>query len=126
MRPSVEIGQEDSTKGLVGARRRYALNLEQAVKRATELLSALPDVRRVSLFGSYARGRRDLFTDLDLLVIMETDVGVVDRLRDLYTLLSLPVDYDLVCFTPVEWEQLQHRAFWRHARQREVVLYERG
>ena len=118
--------QEDSTKGLVGARRRYALNLDEAVKRATELLSALPEVRRVSLFGSYARGRRDLFTDLDLLVVMETDVGVVDRLRDLYTLLSLPVDYDLVCYTPAEWEQLQHRAFWRHARQSEVLLYERG
>ena len=118
--------QEDSTKGLVSARRRYALNLEKAVKRATALLSALPEVRRVSLFGSYARGRRDLFTDLDLLVVMETDLGVVDRLRDLYVLLSLPVDYDLVCYTPVEWEQLQHRAFWRHARQSEVLLYERG
>lgn len=118
--------REDSTNGLVGARRRYALNLEAAVKRATELLSALPDVCRVSLFGSYPRGRRDLFTDLDILVVMETDLGVVERLRDLYALLSLPVDYDLVCYTPVEWEQLQHRAFWRHARQSEVVLYERG
>jgi predicted nucleotidyltransferase len=122
----VRNSQEDSTKGLVGARRRYALNLEEAVKRATECLSALPEVRRVSLFGSYARGRRDLFTDLDLLVIMDTDVGVVDRLRDLYALLSLPVDYDLVCYTPAEWEQLQDRTFWRRARQSEVVLYERG
>ena len=79
----------------------------------------------MSLFGSYARGRRDLFTDLDLLVIMETESGIVDRLRRLYGLLASPVDYDLVCYTPAEWERIQDQPFWRHARKTEVVLYER-
>ncbi len=37
-------------------RERYALDLKEAVKRATGLLSAMPEMRRVSLFGSYARG----------------------------------------------------------------------
>lgn len=113
-------------KGLAGARERYALELEEAAKTATRLLSAMPEVQRVSLFGSYARGRRDLFTDLDLLVIMETESGAVDRLRRLYSVLALPVDYDLVCYTPAEWERIQHQPFWRHAREGEVVLYERG
>ena len=115
----------DKTKTLAAARGRYALNLEEAVKTATELLSALPEVRRVSFFGSYARGRRDLSTDLDLLVVMETQVALVDRLRRLYSLLALPIDYDLVCYTPSEWERIQNQPFWRYARQSEVVLYER-
>ena len=85
----------------------------------------MPEVRRVSLFGSYARGRQDLFTDLDLLVIMETQAGVVERLQRLYSLLALPVDYDVVCYTPDEWEKIQYQPFWRHARNTEVVLYER-
>jgi len=39
----------------------YVVDLEEAVSRATEVLSALPEIRLVSLFGSFARGRRDLF-----------------------------------------------------------------
>jgi predicted nucleotidyltransferase len=120
------MNQVNTTKGLAEARRRYALDLKAAVKMATERLSTIPEVCRVSLFGSYAHGRRDLFTDLDLLVIMETDSGVVDRLQRLYGLLALPVDYDLICYTPTEWERMQHQPFWRHAREGEVVLYERG
>ena len=115
-----------TTKGLARARERYALDLREAVKRATALLSEMPEVRRVSLFGSYARGKRDLFTDLDLLVVMDTTLGVADRLRHLYGLLALPVDYDLMCYTPAEWVQIQHQPFWRHARRNEVVLHERG
>ncbi|MGB4781305.1 nucleotidyltransferase domain-containing protein [Candidatus Methylomirabilis sp.] len=49
--------------------------------------------------GSYARGRADLFTDLDLLVVMETNLSFIDRLRMLYPLLALPVDLDLLCYT---------------------------
>ncbi len=107
-------------------RERYARHLENAVQRATTALLSLPEVHRVSLFGSYAKGRRDLFTDLDFLVVMETEAGVVDRLRYLYGLLALPVDYDVVCYTPTEWDQMRHRPFWRHARREEIVLHERG
>jgi predicted nucleotidyltransferase len=115
----------DTTKALAGARGRYLLDLDEAVKTATKVLSALPEVRRVSLFGSYAHGRRDLFTDLDILVIMETERGIAERLRDLYGVLALPVDYDLVCYTPSEWEQIQYQPFWRYARKTELILYER-
>jgi len=50
---------------------------------------------------------------------------VIDRLESLYGLLALPVDYDLLCYTPTEWEQIKHQPFWRHAREGELVLYER-
>jgi predicted nucleotidyltransferase len=124
--PGFSRGEEvNTTKGLARARERYALDLREAVKRATALLSEIPEVRRVSLFGSYARGRQDLCTDLDLLVIMEPEAGVVERLQRLYSLLALPVDYDVVCYTSGEWENIQHQPFWRHARKTEVVLYER-
>ena len=74
---------------------------------------------------SLNQGRRDLFTDLDLLVIMETERGIADRLQHLYSLRALPVDYDLVRFTPAEWERMQRQPFWRHPRKTEVVLHER-
>ena len=39
----------------------------------------MPDVQLVLLFGSYATGRRDLLTDLDLLVVMQSPLDFVTR-----------------------------------------------
>ena len=120
-----EGGQYKDAMELRIKRERYVVDLEEAVSRATEVLSALPEIRLVSLFGWFARGRRDLFTDLDFLVVMETEADVVDRLRYLYTVLVLPVDYDVFCYTPTEWDQIQHTPFWRHARRSDIILHER-
>ena len=58
-------------------------------------------------------------------IIMETEADVVDRLRYLHTVLVLPVDYDVFCYTPTEWDQIQHKPFWRHARRSDIILHER-
>lgn len=106
------------------ARTTYAALLESSLKRVVTVLSGLEGVKRISLVGSYARGRADLFTDLDILVVMDTDLSFIDRLRMLYPLLALPVDLDLLCYTPEELERMQDRPFIKHLRREEVVLYE--
>jgi predicted nucleotidyltransferase len=98
--------------------------LHQAVARIREVLPSLPGVRRVSLFGSYVRGSADLFTDLDVLVVRETDEPFVARHRSLYRALALPVDLDLICYTPEEFEAMRDRPFLREILGQEVVLYE--
>jgi len=87
-------------------------------------LSAL-NVHRVGLFGSYASGKTDLFTDLDILVIMDTDKPFLDRLTELYSLLALPVDVDILCYTPQEFDRLKHKPFFKRILAEEVVLYEK-
>lgn len=109
---------------LADLRAAHARLLEEAVTRVREVLPALPGVRRVSLFGSFARGRADLFTDLDVLVVRETDEPFVLRHRSLYRALALPVDLDLICYTPEEFEALRDRPFLREILREEVVLYE--
>lgn len=106
-------------------RAEYARALEESVDKAVAVLSRLDEVRRISLFGSYAGGRRDLFTDLDILVLMDTAESFLDRLPRLYALLRLPVDLDLLCYTPREWKSLRDRPFFKEIRRREVVLYEK-
>lgn len=103
----------------------YAALLEQSLRQIIATLSSRAEVERVSLFGSYARGRADLFTDLDILVVMETEKGFLERLRLLYSLLAVPVDLDLVCYTPQEYEVLKDRPFLKRILQEEVVLYEK-
>jgi len=57
-------------------------------------------------FGSYARGTADAFSDLDLVVVMPTDLPRFERHRALRRLLdALPVAVDLLVYTPAEYAQ---------------------
>ena len=115
----------DSQEMIARSRATYVRLLQESLERAVGILSGLDRVERVSLFGSYARGRGDLFTDLDILIVMKTDQAFVDRLRTLYSLLALPVDADLLCYTPQEFEELKEQPFLKRILQDEVVLYEK-
>jgi predicted nucleotidyltransferase len=106
-------------------RTEYVNLLEQTLQHIVATLSRREDIERVSIFGSYARGRRDLFTDLDLLIVMRTERDFVDRLRLMYELLASPVDMDLLCYTPEEFQALKESPFLRRILQEEVVLYEK-
>lgn len=116
---------EPSPDSLAEARTAYRAALEEAVRHIVERLSPLAEIRRISVFGSYAKGRRDLFTDLDVLVIMETHEDFVERLRRLHSLLAVHVDIDILCYTPEEFERMKDLPFLRHALADEELLYEK-
>ena len=84
------------------------------------------DADKVILFGSYAAGRRDLFTDLDLLVVMESQQDFLTRTAQLYSELAAGVDLDLLVYTPQEFDRMRERGFLRHALKHGSVLYEKG
>jgi predicted nucleotidyltransferase len=56
-------------------------------KRVRQLLNSLIPYQpeRMYLFGSWARGEEDELSDLDLLIIKETESPFFDRLREVYT-----------------------------------------
>lgn len=112
-------------KNLDAERAAYSGQLRRSVRRITSRLRRLPGVERASLFGSYARGSDDLFTDLDVLVVMSTEKPFAERLRELYSLLAGPVDIDIVCYTPAEFKRLKNGLFLKHALRKEVVIYEK-
>ena len=97
----------------------YAKDLKNAVDHIVAELSANPDVERVVLFGSYAKDRRDLLTDLDILVIMESSLDYLE----LYKQLHPDMDLDLLIYTPREFEQMCNRCFLKHALKQSKVLY---
>lgn len=102
----------------------YATRLEEALQRLVAQLRTMPGVRRISVFGSYARGRRDLATDLDVLVILDSAEPMPERLARLYQRLDVRVDLDLIAWTPAEYERMLERAFGRTIEAEEEVLYE--
>jgi predicted nucleotidyltransferase len=107
------------------ARRRYARALERDLTSLVVQLSQMPAVHRVILFGSYAAGRRDLFTDLDILVVMDSQQDFVARTAELGRQLRAGVALDVLAYTPQEMERMRDRPFVRHALQTGKVLYER-
>jgi predicted nucleotidyltransferase len=61
-------------------------------------------VQRAVVFGSYARGTADAFSDLDLAVVMDTSLPRFERHRLLDELYSaVPMALDLLVFTPEEF-----------------------
>ena len=105
-------------------RREHVALLESELPRLAEQLRAM-GASLILSFGSYARGRRDLFTDLDIIAVMESDEPFGQRLGRVYSELRPKVDADILVYTPSEFKEIQQRAFFRHALKDAQVLYER-
>lgn len=96
---------------LLERRAEYCEALARALEKIITQLADMPEVQRVILFGSYAAGQRDLFTDLDLLVVMSSQQDFISRTAQLYQQMRVGVDIDLLVYTPEEFErQRQHGA----------------
>lgn len=106
-------------------REAYRRALDGALASLVSQLSALPAVQRILLFGSYSQGRRDLFTDIDLLVVMDSEQDFVTRNAAIRRLIHADVDVDMLVYTPQEFEQQKQRGFVRYAVETGKVLYER-
>jgi predicted nucleotidyltransferase len=111
-------------------RQRYVDALARVVEALPGAFAQIPEVERVWLFGSYVRGRRDLCTDLDLLVIMRSEHDMLTRTARLYervaAAVALDVDLDLVVYTPEEFAQMRGRGFVQHVLSEGRVIYERA
>ena len=64
--------------------------------------------QKIILFGSWARGERDAHSDIDLLIIHESDLPRPQRyaqVRRLFWGMGIPID--ILVYTPEEFERYQ-------------------
>ena len=106
-------------------RNQYRESLDRALKQVLAFLTVKPEVERIVLFGSYADGRRDLLTDLDLVVVMSSELDFISRTAELYRQLAVEVDLDMLVYTPEEFERQKQKGFIRRALETGQVLYEK-
>ena len=77
-------------------------NIKDVAKRIGNEVNA----KAVILFGSYARGNADENSDVDFLVIAESDLPRFKRSRRLYKLFKpYPFGMDILVYTPAEVEK---------------------
>jgi predicted nucleotidyltransferase len=107
-------------------REAYRQALEDALTRIRLRLAEMPEVRKAILFGSATESRRDLFTDLDLVVIMQSGMGFIQRGAELRRHLEAGVDFDLLVYTPEEFERMSQHGFLARALESGRVIYEKA
>lgn len=65
---------------------------------------------RAIVFGSYARGTADGYSDVDLVVVLDTDLAPLERWRPLAELLdAVPAPVNLFVYTPEELAEGERR-----------------
>ena len=81
---------------------------------------------RIILFGSYAHGQPRPESDLDLLVIMDTQLSESEQAMQIRRQLNIMFGLDLLVYTP---QRLAQRFAWgdsflKEITEQEIVLYE--
>ena len=83
--------------------------------------------QRAVLFGSYARGDTDEYSDIDLVIIKETGLPFLDRYTDFGGLFQvLPRALQILVYTPEEFRNMRDNgnAFIHTVIKDGIVIYE--
>jgi predicted nucleotidyltransferase len=79
---------------------------ESELKQIATRIGIAANAERVVLFGSHARGEANENSDVDLMIIADSNLPRFKRSRKLYTLLKpYPFAMDLLVYTPQEVEK---------------------
>lgn len=101
---------------------RFAVDV---VRRLVAQACRREGARRAILFGSYARGEADAWSDLDLLIVWETPLPWLERHRAFADVLGAFPGSDLLVYTPAELEEVRARSgFIERAEREGFVLYD--
>lgn len=62
--------------------------------------------QKVILFGSFARGDYHALSDVDMLIIKETDQSFIERIGDVLALCDYSIPLEPLVYTPEEFERM--------------------
>jgi len=95
------------------------------LKRIVEALQPYAP-EKILLFGSYARGDQDAFSDVDLVIIKETEERFLDRLETVYRYIQPDFALDALVYTPDEFAAMQQEgnSFAEQLDRDSIVLYQ--
>ena len=102
------------------------MNKEELKKAIVSSYKKLDPVK-IILFGSWCRDEEDKYSDADIIVIYETKKRFLDRLKELYLMWDIPVAFDILAYTPVEFEKMlkEKNTFIERINKEGEVIYER-
>lgn len=101
--------------------------IEPELKKMVARLAA-SGALRVVLYGSYARGDFNADSDIDLLILKETNERFIDRIASALAVTGARIPVEPIVYTPEEIEEMRARrsGLLADAEREGKVLYERG
>lgn len=102
--------------------------LETELKLHLSLLREKYQPEQVWVFGSLAVGQTGAWSDIDLVIVKETDSRFLDRTKEVMQLLRPRVGIDILVYTPAEFAQLCRERPFFHTEilKKGKLVYERG
>lgn len=98
--------------------------LEKELERILPLLITL-GAQRIILFGSLSRGKVCRSSDIDLLIVKDSNQRFLDRLDEVYRTIKPNCGIDFFVYTPEEFEEMSlTNPFIRRAIKEGRLLYE--
>lgn len=105
------------------AKEEHLRNLQKELKRIKSKLIEM-GAYKIILFGSAAREDLGLISDIDLIVIMDSDKAFIDRLAEFYQKIQ-PRNADVLIYTPNEFNRMKdENLFIRHVLKEGKIIYE--
>jgi predicted nucleotidyltransferase len=101
---------------------------EKLLEEADRLVEKLKSigVKKVILFGSLARDESRFYSDIDLVIVMETTDKFVARIEKIYKFLDAKESLNILVYTPKEFHDmiLSANGFMRKVMKEGKVLYD--
>jgi len=99
------------------------LSLERVTHFLQEQLQG-KGVIEAYLFGSLAAGTSHAWSDIDLLIVQNTEVPFVERARAFTDVFELGVPVDILVYTQEEFDRLRadNSGFWREFNQHNIKI----
>ena len=97
------------------------------LKKRLEPLFRGHKIKKAILFGSFARNEASRHSDIDLILVQNTNLRFLDRYDGVLAAFSqaLPEwDVDLLIYTPEELDRISGRRFIRRALKEGKTIYE--
>jgi predicted nucleotidyltransferase len=103
-------------------------SLKNELDRILNIIIEKFDPEKVILFGSMAKGNFNELSDIDLVVIMPTNLRFIERLLHLTQAVKPEVPVDFLVYTPEEEEEFiknNHLFYTEEILKKGVILYEK-
>lgn len=106
-------------------RRLSPSEFEPKLTRIIEALRAY-EPHQVILFGSFARGDYNTMSDIDLLIVKDTERAFLDRISDVLALCDYDIALEPLIYTPGELRQMleEGNSFLQTVLEEGIVVYE--
>lgn len=101
--------------------------MDQKLRTIIRLLREY-DPERVILFGSRARADFDSQSDVDLVIVKDTQKRFLDRIKEVLEIIKPNFEIDLLVYTPEEFSEMlsQGNALLTHVVREGQVIYEKS